>query len=439
MNIDIHFRKTVGAIKPLHGVNRSPIRFQADKIEEFEAAGIPFVRTHDCGGAYGRGTLVDVPNIFRDFEADENSPDSYDFSFTDRYLSAIVNAGAQPFFRLGVTIENNWRIRAYRIAPPKDFGKWARICEHIIRHYNDGWANGFHWGIQYWEIWNEPENPPMWQGTREQYFDLYVTASRHLKQCFPEIRVGGYAGCGFYAITREGMNDFYKSFIPWFEAFLAYVREYSAPLDFYSFHLYTDDAREIVTHADYVRLHLDNAGFANAEIVFDEWNYAVISRDALVYDYDEMKELPGALFVAEAFCRMQNSSIDKAMFYDAEPTSAYCGLFYFPNVRTTPTYQAFVAFDRLYQLGRQAYVAADLPDTVVDLAATDGDVGRLMLVNRGTRDLELPYSCDLALDSATIECLSQDGHFLTSMHCFWKEGIMLLPRQTLLVLEVHGG
>ena len=436
MKINVQFNKTLGAIKPLHGVNRSPVRFKADKIKELEAAGIPFVRTHDCGGAYGRSTLVDVPNIFPDFEADETSPASYDFAFTDRYLSCIVNAGAQPFFRLGVTIENNWQIHAYRIAPPKDFGKWARICEHIIRHYNEGWANGFQWEIKYWEIWNEPENPPMWQGTREQYFDLYGTAAKHLKKCFPEICVGGYAGCGFYAITRQGMNDFYKSFIPWYEEFLKYVRQHSLPLDFYSFHLYTDDAQEIVAHAKYARERLDMAGLNKTELVFDEWNYSVIRRDAYENDFEEIKELPGAVFVAEAFCRMQGSPIDKAMYYDAEPTSGYCGLFYYPSLHTTPTYQAFVAFNRLYKLGKQAFIDADLPDTVAALAATDGKTGLLMLVNRGPRDLEIPFSCDAPLDNASVQCLSKEGVFLPAPHFTRKEGILLLTRQTLLLMEV---
>ena len=57
--------------------------------------------------------------------------------------------------------------------PPADAAKWAAICVGIIRHYNEGWANGFHHGIRYWEIWNEPENrPAMWTGTDEDYLAL---------------------------------------------------------------------------------------------------------------------------------------------------------------------------------------------------------------------------------------------------------------------------
>ena len=105
-----------------------------------------------------------------------SDPASYDFAFTDAYLKPVAEAGTEVFYRLGVTIENFWTIKAYRIDPPKDFGKWARICEHIIRHYNEGWADGFRWNLRYWEVWCEPENPPLWQGTREQFFELYRVA-----------------------------------------------------------------------------------------------------------------------------------------------------------------------------------------------------------------------------------------------------------------------
>jgi hypothetical protein len=55
---------------------------------------------------------------------------------------------------LGASIEHGEKKGTY---PPQDYAKWARICEHIILHYTKGWANGFHYDITYWEIWNEPD------------------------------------------------------------------------------------------------------------------------------------------------------------------------------------------------------------------------------------------------------------------------------------------
>lgn len=158
----------------------------------FKEAGIPYSRLHDTEYPYGSGHFVDVPCIFKDFDRDPADPSSYDFALTDLYIQAICDCGTQVFYRLGVSIEHAPLKR--NVYAPKDAQKWARICEGIIRHYNEGWANGFHYNIQYWEIWNEPEGEgtwrkAMWVGSNEEYFNLYATTAKHLKSCFPYIKV----------------------------------------------------------------------------------------------------------------------------------------------------------------------------------------------------------------------------------------------------------
>ena len=70
---------------------------------------------------------------------DAEDPASYDFVETDDYLKTMRAAGTEPFYRLGQSIEH-W-IKKYGVNPPADFDKWAAICEHIVRHYNEGWAD----------------------------------------------------------------------------------------------------------------------------------------------------------------------------------------------------------------------------------------------------------------------------------------------------------
>lgn len=63
---------------------------------------------------------MDIPNIFRDFSADENDPASYDFEHTDYLLQKLYEQDCPPVFRLGVTIEND-RLLGFspkRIVPP---------------------------------------------------------------------------------------------------------------------------------------------------------------------------------------------------------------------------------------------------------------------------------------------------------------------------------
>ena len=194
----------------MHGVGQPPIRgLNFSMFHYLTEAGIPFSRLHDVGGWFGGSRFVDIPNLFPDFDADPDDPGCYDFTFTDRLITALVEAGVEPFFRLGVTIENYASVKAYRIFPPSDPLKWAKICEGVIRHYTEGWADGFRYNIRYWEIWNEPDNGEspsnnqMWLGTKEQYFELYGVASRYLKNRFPHLKIGGYASCGCFAILSR--------------------------------------------------------------------------------------------------------------------------------------------------------------------------------------------------------------------------------------------
>ena len=186
--VKVDFSRKLGRIRAMHAVGQPPFPgLSGDSMHYLTEAAIPYARLHDVGGLFGGYMFVDIPNVFRDFSADENDPSSYDFGFTDELLKAMDLNGVKPIYRLGVTIENFFEIKAYRIFPPADYGKWARICEHIIRHYNEDWANGFHFGIEYWEIWNEPEDGPgsgMWRGTDVEFFRLYEVASKHLKTCF---------------------------------------------------------------------------------------------------------------------------------------------------------------------------------------------------------------------------------------------------------------
>ena len=117
--INVDFSKEMGKIKPMHGVGQPPfVGMEFKMFRYLTEAGIPFSRLHDTGGWFGGSRYVDIPNLFPDSGADPGDPDSYDFAFTDRLITALVNAGAEPFFRLGVTIENYAHIKAYRIFRP---------------------------------------------------------------------------------------------------------------------------------------------------------------------------------------------------------------------------------------------------------------------------------------------------------------------------------
>ena len=144
--------KIIQSIKPMNAVNNGPSRPRSSQsrgnFESYSAAGFPYARTHDANLCfdYGAPHTVDITAIFPDFDADENDPMSYDFVLTDEYIKTILESGTKVFYRLGQSIEHSKK--KYGVLPPKDFNKWARICEHIILHFNEGWADGYHYGIE---------------------------------------------------------------------------------------------------------------------------------------------------------------------------------------------------------------------------------------------------------------------------------------------------
>lgn len=276
----------------------------------------------------------------------------------------------------------------------------------------------------------------MWTGTREQFFELYRVAANHLKREFPDLKIGGYAGCGFYGLNHPEMKDFYKSFVPYFLEFLKFITtpETAAPLDFFSWHLYTTDPHEIVLHAKFVAEKLRDFGLGAAENIIDEWNYVDWNDPDR---WDSMKEMPGAAFVAAAFCLMQTSPIDKAMYYDALPTRRYGGLYYFPSQKVTKTYYAFKAYNELHRLGTAvACVGAESEGVYVCAAKDEVACGAVLVVNRN------PVGQSVRLVTTGVDsrprCWVLDKTRLLAAADVLAEDILSLPPQSVVVLKYVG-
>jgi len=407
--VKVDFSKKIGKIKPMHCVNNVPFvpynKGQNDLYLKMQEAGIPYTRLHDTGGTYGGRCFVDIANVFPNFEADPSDPNSYDFAFTDRLLSEIVKYNIKPFYRLGASIENDHHIKAYNIYPPADNLKWAKICEGIIRHYNEGWANGFNYNIEYWEIWNEPdnepeiENNPMWKGTLQQYFELYKTTALYLKEKFPHLKIGGYSSCGFYALKNIDISNVAHStprteyFIEFFHKFMKYVKENNLPLDFFSWHSY-GDVKENIFYTEYVHEQLSNYGYTNTEIILNEWNPGIRYRGTL----------RDATNIAAMFCAMQKSHNDMCMYYDAQIRSNYCGLFNPLSKDVFKAYYSFVAFNELYKLKYEVQSSCD-KDEVYVCAASNNGKGAIMVVNRTNEIIKPKIALKGLLDYTNVSVL----------------------------------
>lgn len=415
-SIKVDLTRQQGPFKPVNGIDNGPVCFGSliDSSRFYKQAAFPYCRLHDTN--YPHPREVDIPTIFRDFAADADDPASYDFRATDVYLNEILATGAKIIYRLGISIEHP--ALKYYVDPPADFDKWAKICLNIARHYNEGWANGFEMGIDYWEVWNEPDQlatardkDVMWAGTPEEYYELYVTTAKLFKKEMPGVKIGGYAGCGLLAENR------YQYFLD----FLQYVKDKGAPLDFYSWHVYTSRLEDIHENARRAREGLDRYGFTGAESILDEWNYIPQSQggwheDGNIFSgngsrrrlevFSETCSEVGASFTAAAFIEMLDMPLDIATFYEGQPVNIF-GTIFDRYGEPTKQFYAFDAFNRLKQAGQRAAAACDIPGAYA-AAAGNAEKACVLAANwdafTATYPLEIKgldetadYRCELVL------------------------------------------
>ncbi len=379
--ITIDFNTTSGRIKPMNAVNNGPIKPRNDQsrgnFKDYQALRIPFARIHDANLCYSYGGphCTDIHAVFPDFAADENDPASYDFHLTDEYLSNMRSAGTQVYYRLGASIEH-WS-KKYAILPPADFAKWARICEHVIMHYNEGWADGFHWNIEYWEIWNEPDLDPddapnkrCWGGTKAQFFELYSVTASYLKARFPALKIGGPAIAG----KKE-----------WGAEFIKYMAEKNVPLDFFSWHCYTANIGLITELCRFWRKTLDDCKLTKTESILNEWNYVRNWNTEWLYSIEKMIGMKGAAFSAAVMCACQNAPLNMLMYYDARVNCNMNCLFSTITLKRLKGFYSYYAFAELTSLGTQLPTSSDDAD-IYALAATDAEGNWGMMVVYYTDD-----------------------------------------------------
>lgn len=378
--LQFDFGKKYPKFKILNATNGGPWcnRKSTDQLStnfaDYKAVGFPYSRNHDSGDftVYGGPYSHDITKIFPNFDADENDPESYDFACTDESILVTLEAGTKTFYRLGQSIEH--QIKKHGTIPPKDFNKWARICEHIIRHYNEGWADGFHLDIEYWEIWNEPnldpedsDNKRTWGGTTAQFYDLYEITSKHLKKCFPNLKIGGPAYAGNEPLGEE----------KWAEAFLCEMRKRNVELDFYSWHLYENEPEKIIALGESMKKLLVKYGYEKTESICNEWNYVKGWVEEFIYSIEMMHGLKNAAFIIAMMSLAQKSSTDMLMYYDTRP-SVFNGIFDHYTNRPLKGYYSMLWYSNFYKLENEIRAVSE-PENIYSLCGVDKD-GKVTLM-----------------------------------------------------------
>lgn len=192
--------------------------YQADLKQVHDLTGMRAVRFH--------GIFDDDNGVCR---LNQNGDVTYNFQYIDQIYDSLLSAGVRPFVELSfmpqALASGSKTVFAYKanVTPPKDSGAWVQLVSAFGRHLFDRYG-GDELSRWMFEVWNEP-NLDFWAGTQDQYFDLYRRTAVALKSIDTRLRVGGPA-------TAQ---------TAWAEEFINYCSQRSAPLDFFSTHIYSND------------------------------------------------------------------------------------------------------------------------------------------------------------------------------------------------------
>ena len=362
IGITLDSSKTQGRIRNILGMNNSP-RIVTESCmlmekEYFKALAPARVRYHDAALENPGFALIDVSRIFPLFRADANDPANYDFKPTDLYLKQVVECGTPIEFRLGESIEHSQE--QFRVNPPADLDKWADICVNIIRHYNDGWADGFHWNIQYWSIWEEPGNvPKLFNGDYGIYLKLFVTTFKKIKAAFPNVKVGG---------TNDALPfSFPKMRI---ERSLQYFQDEGVRPDFLCYTQYARKPDEFIESVEKIQNIMDQYGYGpETEFNISEWHYSPSSWNLQGYNAPEMHDHVSAAFATTTLIRFLDTRLTCAFHYLWQ---ASCWGLFDKFMKPYPLYHGLKYFTEMAQCASRLAldVDAEMPKDVCLLAGT---------------------------------------------------------------------
>ena len=445
------FGHETGKMRPeLHSSGFGPTicSLTQQALDDVKSMGLKAARTHDWALTNPNQRVCDYFHIFPLMHLDAKDPKNYVFGPTDYLLKRTrEEAGLDVFFRMGTSIEHSGHKVHFNSVMPDDFDKMAEIFAATVRHYNRGWANGYKWGIKYWEIWNEPEGwISMWcppGGTehltgdaltakrdelRGKFVEFFVKVLRRLKTEFgDEIKVGGPALCGYNTVW---LNDILKA-----------CRDAGVAPDFISWHGYARDPMQYSNQAELARALCDSYGFPKCELIINEWHYFGENYDwgdlqrcsdpavkARVWEGpDGHNGIRSACFTLAALANMQRSKLDQAYYYGCRHTGAWG--FKDEMQRKYKVFYALKLFGDIVK--RYPKICESTSEGTITTLAVADEYGRkaLLVVDYGGVNRELAISVKGVAEGAKVKCTLLDyTHDLTPHEATFKDGVLTLVK-----------
>jgi xylan 1,4-beta-xylosidase len=239
----------------------------------------------------------------------------FNFQYIDAVFDRMLEIGVRPFVEFGFMPGDLARTTGTVFwwkgngSPPNDYSHWSELITAVLNHWvtRYGADEIAEW---YFEVWNEPNLAPFWEGTRSEYFRLYEVTALALKAVDARFRVGGPATSNFVPDARfAGETENFEEhdlvrtshdldgleWKPvWLTEFFDFCEKAKLPINFVSCHPYPTDWA-LDEHGQGLRLTrgvdatltditllgrmISESAFPHAEMHLTEWSSSSSSRD----------------------------------------------------------------------------------------------------------------------------------------------------------------
>ncbi|MDP4240522.1 MAG: glycoside hydrolase [Bacteroidota bacterium] len=335
------FNECVGAGRANEGL-RADWQQQLAMVQK--EIGFRYIRFH--------GLLHDDMGVYRE---DKEGNVSYNWQYIDKLFDYLLSIKVRPFVELsfmpadlasGTKTVFWWKSN---VTKPKSYAKWDALIANLVTHWQERYGKDevAKW---YFEVWNEPDLKGFYDGTQDDYFELYHHTAKAVKSVSHDYRVGGPA----------------TSATKWIADFLSYCASQKLPVDFVSTHDYGTNSvldefgtkkqklksnfDTIAQNVKRVRNLINASPYKEAELHFTEWNTSPSSRDPMHDTYQNATYVLNTLKKTGTACNSMSYWTFTDIFEEAGPAltpfHGGFGLLNLQNIKK-PTYYAYKFMNEL--------------------------------------------------------------------------------------------
>lgn len=186
----------------------------------------------------------------------------YHWKTLDAFIENILATGAKPILSLCFKPKVLFPKIDQWIVHPTDYAQWEELIFQMVKHCNQEKK----FGIEYWEVSNEPDigedGGCPFRFQKEDYVVFYQHTAAAIQRADPKAKIGGPALAWF------------KSDIA--DALIEHCGKTNTPLDFFAWHVYNSDPKYFRTTIREIKAKLAKyPKLKGCETLIDEWNMSL--------------------------------------------------------------------------------------------------------------------------------------------------------------------